>query len=206
MIRLKKKSKKKDKSANDFSPTDINSWVEESPIKRIMKNKQEYVELKEYGYLQLLEIQGKDLNSLGQAEVQRTLLNFHDWVTQFTSDWTIYTTNLPTNTEEQIAYQKRCLNECRKEMRECRDRRKYNQLLDREKILLSAIQTEEQIKKEIYNGEFILFLFAPSVKELDEVVRKARSYGSGEFFPEQITREKKIQILKQYNNMNDKLQ
>lgn len=205
MITFKKKRKKGSKSANDFEPTDINSCAELLPIKRIMQNKQEYLELKEYGYLQMLEIQGKDLNSLGKAEVQRTLLNYYDWLTQFNSDWTIYTTNLPTNTEEQISYQKRCLNECRKEMRECRDRRKYNQLLDREKLLLSAIQTEEQIKKEIYNGEFILFLFAPSVKELDEVVRKARSYGSGEFYPEKISREKKIQILKQYNNMNDKL-
>ncbi|MFP9032733.1 hypothetical protein [Enterococcus faecalis] len=54
-----------------------------------MQNKQEYLELKEYGYLQMLEIQGKDLNSLGKAEVQRTLLNYYDWLTQFNSDWTI---------------------------------------------------------------------------------------------------------------------
>ncbi|MCW1013450.1 hypothetical protein OJ586_11900, partial [Streptococcus anginosus] len=55
--------------------------------------------------------------------------------------------------------------------------KRYLQLEDREKLLQEQIQVEESIQKEIYNTEFILWLFASTTSELDELVRKAKSYG-----------------------------
>jgi len=201
ILQLKKKSNK----AEDQLFEDVNSWIDESPIKRIMNNKGEYIELAEGGFLQFMEITGKDIYSLGNAEVDRTLQNYYDWLTKFTPDWTVYTTTLPTNTDRQIAYLKQCLAECRKAIKDCRIERKYRQLLDREARLLSNIRVQEAIKKKIYNVEFILFLYSDTVKEMDEIVRKAMSYGNGDFVPKEITREKKETILTQYFNMNDKV-
>ena len=85
------------------------------------------------------------------------------------------------------------------------EERRYLQLKDREEWLISQIQTEENIQQEIYNTEFILWLFAPTTSELDELVRKAKTYGNNDFVPQEVTKTKKIQIIKQFNNMNEKV-
>lgn len=59
------------------------------------------------------------------------------------------------------------------------------------------------IQKQIYNSEFILFLYGKTVKELDDLVSKAMSYGNQDFVPKVISRSKR-QILEQINNMNEK--
>lgn len=182
-----------------------NEWVKISPIKRIQEKYPFAIELVENGYLQLLEIRGKDLYSLGREEMNQTLIHYFHWITDFSYDWTIYATTLPTDTTPQITYLKKCLSQCRMQMKECKSQRKYAQLQDQERILRINIQTEEQIKKEIYNVEFILFLFAPTVKELNELVKKAQAYGNGDFVPMEIKWEKKLQILKQFFNMHDKI-
>ncbi|MCR1897179.1 hypothetical protein NSA02_10220 [Ligilactobacillus murinus] len=61
------------------------------------------------------------------------------------------------------------------------------------------------IQKQIYNSEFILFLYGKTVKELDDLVSKVMSYGNQDFVPKVISRSKKEQILEQINNMNEKI-
>lgn len=199
----KQKGKEKYKDEKDYS--DVLTTIELLPFKRLMSNRQEYLELKDDCYMEILEIHGKDLSSLGNGEVQRTLLNYYAWLTDFNSDYTIYVTTLPTDTTNQINNLKHSLNKVREEMKEKHNERFYRQLQDREMILLNNIQIEEQIKEEIYNVEFFLFLFGNTAQELDELTRKAKTYGNGDFNPYPIPGSKKIQILKQYNSMNDKL-
>ncbi|NBH42122.1 hypothetical protein D3Z31_11300, partial [Lactobacillus murinus] len=67
------------------------------------------------------------------------------------------------------------------------------------------IKTELMIQKQIYNSEFILFLYGKTVRELDDLVAKAMSYGNQDFVPKVISRSKKEQILEQINNMNEKI-
>ncbi|VTS39050.1 Uncharacterised protein [Streptococcus porcinus] len=198
-------SKEKKKLYNqDFF--DLTSSVELLDVKSILNTKDEHISLVDYGYLQLLEIPGKDLGSLSHNEILRTIYNFEKWLTDFNSNIQIETTTLPTNTDSQIADMKRWLSIVRekKSLAEIGSRY-YNQLDDREARLLGSIQTEENIQKEIYNAEFILWLFAPTTTELDDLVRKAQSYGNNDFVPQKISRRKKEQILKQYNNMNEKI-
>lgn len=192
------------KSSTHNSNTN-NEWIKNSPIKRIQAKAPYAIELADGNYLQMLEIRGKDLYAMGESETNRTVLNYYNWLTDFNADWTIYSTTLPTDTSIQIDYLKKCLSACRDEMKRCRNHRLLAQLKDREHILRASIQTEEQIQKEIYNVEFILFLFSKKINELDDLTRKAKSYGSGDFLPQDISVEKKKQILKQFFNMNEKI-
>ena len=177
------------------------------PYYGLTSDERAYVKLKntDYGYMQIMELPSKDSHSLGNAEVEMAIGNFYTWLSSFTAEFTIESTKLPTDTSDQIAHQRRCLRRVEKQLREPVSERVYQQLLDRRNLLLEQIQVEEIVRSEIYNSEFLLFLFGKTIKELDETVRRARLYGNGDFVPEFINREKKIQILRQYNNFLEKL-
>lgn len=185
---------------------DLHSCVELLDVKSIIDNSQAYIQLVDYGYLQFMEIPGKDLGSLSYNEIRRTLDNFEKWLSDFNTDIQVQVTTLPTNTTSQITDLRHHLSQVRQsKARLLPDSRSYLQLQDREVWLLNHIQIEENIQQEIYNTEFILWLFAPTTTELDDLVRKAKSYGNNDFVPQDITRAKKEQIIKQYNNMNEKV-
>lgn len=198
--------RKQDKKKEKQEYFDLNSCVELLDVKSIIDNRQAYIQLVDYGYLQLMEIPGKDLGSLSYNEIKRTIDNFEKWLTDFNTDIQIETTTLPTNTDSQIMDLRHHLSLVRQEKAKLLPySRRYLQLLDRENWLRNEIQVEENIQQEIYNTEFILWLFAPTTTELDDLVRKAKSYGNNDFVPRDITRIKKEQIIKQFNNMNEKV-
>ncbi len=171
-----------------------------------MDNRGRYIELaNDRGYLQLLEIQGKDILNLGHEEQQITLLNYHNWLIQFQYDLEIYSTKLPTDTTRQVRYLTSCLNRTKAKLKKTNNQRIRAQLQDQKQILEQNIKTELMIQKQIYNSEFILFLYGKTVKELDDLVSKAMSYGNQDFVPKVISRSKKEQILEQINNMNEKI-
>lgn len=185
---------------------DLHSAVELLDVKNIINNHKAYIELVDYGYLQLMEISGKDLGSLSYNEVNRTLDNFEKWITDFNTNVQIEVTTLPTDTTTQIADLRHHLSLVRQEKAKLSpSSRRYYQLEDRERLLHNNMQVEESIQQEIYNTEFILWLFAPSTSEMDELVRKAKTYGNNDFVPQDISVAKKEQIIKQYNNMNEKV-
>ena len=185
---------------------DLHSAVELIDVKNIINNHKAYIKLVDYGYLQLMEISGKDLGSLSYNEVNRTLDNFEKWITDFNTNVQIEVTTLPTDTTTQIADLRHHLSLVRQEKAKLSPTsRRYRQLEDRERLLHNNMQVEESIQQEIYNTEFILWLFAPSTSEMDELVRKAKTYGNNDFVPQDISVAKKEQIIKQYNNMNEKV-
>ena len=186
--------------------SDFIEWLKIAPYKKIMDNRGRYIELANArGYLQLLEIQGKDIANLGHEEQQTTLLNYHNWLIQFQYDLEIYSTKLPTDTKRQIKYLTSCLNRTKAKLKKTSNQRTRAQLQDQKQILEQNIKTELMIQKQIYNSEFILFLYGKTVKELDDLVSKAMSYGNQDFVPKVISRSKKEQILEQINNMNEKI-
>ncbi|HEO8394874.1 TPA: hypothetical protein VBX43_000923 [Streptococcus agalactiae] len=198
--------RKQERKKGEQEYFDLHSCVELLDVKAIIDNRQAYIQLVDYGYLQLMEIPGKDLGSLSDNEIRRTIDNFEKWLTDFNTDIQIETTTLPTNTDTQMMDLRHHLSLVRQEKAKLLpDSRRYMQLLDRERILRQELQVEESIQQEIYNTEFILWLFAPTTTELDELVRKAKSYGNNDFVPQEITRVKKEQIIKQFNNMNEKV-
>ncbi|WP_019773943.1 hypothetical protein [Streptococcus sobrinus] len=185
---------------------DLHSTVEGLDTKAIMTTRKGYIDLVDNGYLQLMEIQGKDLDSLSEKETLRILLNFRLWLTRFTPDCQIETTTLPTNTDPQIKHLRHILSDVRKELKSVPEgSQRYLQLKDREEGLKVRIQVEQVIRKKNYNHEFILWLWGKTTEELDEVISKAKRYGNSGFLPRDIPRWKKFQIIKQYNNMNEKI-
>ena len=186
--------------------SDFIEWLKIAPYKKIMDNRGRYIELaNDRGDLQLLEIQGKDILNLGHEEQQITLLNYHNWLIQFQYDLEIYSTKLPTDTTRQVRYLTSCLNRTKAKLKKTNNQRIRAQLQDQKQILEQNIKTELMIQKQIYNSEFILFLYGKTVKELDDLVSKAMSYGNQDFVPKVISRSKKEQILEQINNMNEKI-
>ena len=192
---------KRHKEKNEFI-----SWLKIAPYKRIIDNKGQYIELADdRGYMQIFEIPGKDIDGLGEEEKQNTLVNYNTWLVQFQYGFSFYLTKLPTNTQKQIEYLQLCLYRNKQDLKKTSNPRIKAQLQDKIAILESNIQTEKQIQKEIYNSEFLLFLFGRSIKELDDITYKATSYGNMDFIPKVVTKDKKEQILEQFNNMNEKL-
>ncbi|MHB9782046.1 hypothetical protein ACXM1Q_004795 [Streptococcus sp. 10F2] len=198
--------RRQDRKLGNQEYFDLHSSVALLDVKGIIDNRQAYIQLVDYGYLQLMEIPGKDLGSLSYNEIKRTLENFEKWLSDFNTNIQIETTTLPTNTDTQITDLRHHLSRVREEKAKLfPDSDSYAQLDDREEWLRKEIQVEESIQQEIYNTEFILWLFAPTTTDLDELVRKAKSYGNSDFVPQEITKIKKEQILKQFNNMNEKV-
>lgn len=193
-------------SQYDQESIDVTSSIFDLDYKRIMPVRNEPIEMTDGSFMQLMSVSGKDLDTLSEAEVVRTLRNFETWLSTFTDDFQFLSTTLPTNTASQQTELRRHLSQVRTEKASVTPgSRRHLQLEDRERKLLENIHIEEQIQDEIYNAEFVLFLYGPTLAELEDTVRRAQSKGNNDFVPRHISREKKIQILKQYNNQNEKL-
>ena len=74
---LGRKQEKKKQNQEYF---DLHSCVELLDVKSIIDNRQAYIQLVDYGYLQLMEIPGRDLGSLSYNEIRRTIDNFEKMV------------------------------------------------------------------------------------------------------------------------------
>ena len=97
----------------EFENRDFLSTVELLDTKAILNNvKGQPIALENgySGYLQIMEVRGKDLNSLSDNERQRTIQNFRKWNSEITFDYMFESTTLPTDTSEQILESRRILN------------------------------------------------------------------------------------------------
>lgn len=185
---------------------DVSSSIFDLDYKRIVNTKDYPIEMVDGSYIQLMAIRGKDLDSLSEMAVVRTLISFEMWLSTFSADRQIVSTTLPTDTTSQQLDIKKHLSKVRTEKGQCSPRsRRYLQLEDREKKLMENLSFEEQIQNEMYNKEFVLFLYAPNLNELNRQVRLAMTKGNNDFVPYLLSKEKKYQILKQYNNQNEKI-
>ncbi|HEL0588535.1 TPA: hypothetical protein TVJ95_001166 [Streptococcus equi subsp. zooepidemicus] len=202
---MKRLGKKEDRSQRKrFGLT--KSTLELLAVKRILSQPPHYIQLKDDTYLELMEISGKDLDYLSESEIRRTLMNFETWLTSVHADIQVETTRLPTNTDPQIAHLRHHLEDVKMALGQpSLSERRQQQLLDRKQLLETKIRIEEQIKHEIYNAEFILWLFAPTITDMDTIVRKVQTSGNQDFVPEPIRLEKKKQLLTQFYNLSDSL-
>lgn len=184
----------------------IKSTLDLLAVKAIQSQTPHYIQLKDDTYLELMEISGKDLDYLSDSEIRRTLMNFETWLTSVHADIQVETTRLPTNTDPQIAHLRHHLEDVKMALGQpSLSERHEQQLLDRKQLLETKIRIEEQIKHEIYNAEFILWLFASTITDMDVLVRKVQTSGNQDFVPEPIRLEKKKQLLTQFYNLSDSL-
>ncbi len=84
------------------------------------------------------------------------------------------------------------------------EERKKAQLEYRREILIHNIIVDEIVGREQYNTEFFIWIYGNSLQELESYVNLSNTLSIG-FRPSPISVEKKEQILKQYNNLNERI-
>ncbi|HEN9415874.1 TPA: hypothetical protein ACQ0F8_001617 [Streptococcus agalactiae] len=154
------------------------------------------------GFMQMLEIQGQDVENVSEEERLNILGAYIQWLSSTTFSYKIYGTNLPTNTQLQIEDLVNCLNIVRRQLTnpDLADRER-GQLEQRKDILIQNIITEEMVSANQYNAEFFLWIITDTLDELENNVNLAQT-ATTDFVPQHITVEKKEQILTQFYNYN----
>lgn len=188
---------------------DFVSTVNLMDIKGILYNTRNNPLIMSYNYatyMQILEIRGKDLYRISKSELDRTIANFEGWLNQVNFDTTFYTTKLPTDTSEQVIEMNRLRNEVRRELNNLeRSEKELYQLQERQRLLENQLLAEEAVESELYNTEYLLFIFDDSIEGLQRKVNRVMTAGNNDFIPKLVSLEKKEQIYKQYNNQNEKI-
>ena len=158
-----------------------------------------------YGFIQILEIKGKDVEVLSISEQIDTISSYIQYLSGAIFDFTEQTTTLPTDTTTQIAEKRMILDTVVQQLLNPHlEERKKAQLEYRRDILIHNIIIDEIVGREQYNTEFFIWIYGRSLQELESYVNLSNSLSIG-FRPRPISIEKKEQILKQYNNLKERV-
>lgn len=155
------------------------------------------------GYLQIMEVYGKDIAALSDNERDGAILSFTQWLSGTPFDTQIQSTTLPTNTRIQIEELVRIQEQVRYDLLDpdLTDKERW-QLNQRADILATHILQLEVVAAVQYNTEFFIWIFGDTLEELESYTRLASSVSYG-FRPHVVSVSKKDQILKQYYNYNE---
>ena len=143
------------------------------------------------GYLDIFQIDSKDIYSLTDVETTMNIYNFIAFLRAYPFDIKLITMNFPVNTLKQQEFIKRKIKEC--------DNKKYYYELIEELEQLVYLESTRQ------NREFYIMIFIKDTEEKDSIKRTLfRSQNIAvQFIP--LTVEKKLKILFKLNNPNTKL-
>lgn len=157
-------------------------------------------------YMQILEVEGQDLGALSDEEQDRVVFNFTNFLIRYPYSLTFESTTLPTNTASQYGESNRIYREIVSQMSNPNiPTRIFRQLQDRLKILQNNMNMQEEVARILYNAEFLIIIHGDTPSELDKLVRACYSAGSAGFQPRIVSDKKKKQIIKQYNNPNERV-
>ena len=143
------------------------------------------------GYLDIFQIDSKDIYSLTDVETTMNIYNFIAFLRAYPFDIKLITMNFPVNTLKQQEFIKRKIKEC--------DNKKYYYELIEELEQLVYLESTRQ------NREFYIMIFIKDTEEKESIKRPLfRSQNIAvQFIP--LTVEKKLKILFKLNNPNTKL-
>lgn len=143
------------------------------------------------GYLDIFQIDSKDIYSLTDVETTMNIYNFIAFLRAYPFDKKLITMNFPVNTLKQQEFIKRKIKEC--------DNKKYYYELIEELEQLVYLESTRQ------NREFYIMIFIKDTEEKESIKRTLfRSQNIAvQFIP--LTVEKKLKILFKLNNPNTKL-
>ena len=143
------------------------------------------------GYLDIFQIDSKDIYSLTDVETTMNIYNFIAFLRSYPFDIKLITMNFPVNTLKQQEFIKKKIKEC--------DNKKYYYELIEELEQLVYLETTRQ------NREFYIMIFIKDTEEKKSIKRTLfRSQNIAvQLIP--LTVEKKLKILFKLNNPNTKL-
>ena len=179
---------------------------DKSEIKKVKKDKKvsskvtnmlPFLDIKEDYIIQkdevmnIIEIEGKDILSLTQNELERDINIFHAFYKTVKIDLKLVSMNFPVNTQKQ------------KDYIEYKLKKTNNKIY---KVFLKDKKNElEYLEKNKTNKEYYLFLFAPNVATLKSVESTLNRTIANALNIRTLTLEKKKLILYKLNNKNSKI-
>ena len=143
------------------------------------------------GYLDIFQIDSKDIYSLTDVETTLNIYNFIAFLRSYPFDIKLITMNFPVNTLKQQEFIK-------KKIKECDNKKDYFELIEELEQLVYLESTRQ-------NREFYIMIFIKDTEEKESIKRTLfRSQNIAvQLIP--LTVEKKLKILFKLNNPNTKL-
>lgn len=143
------------------------------------------------GYLDIFQIDSKDIYSLTDVETTLNIYNFIAFLRSYSFDIKLITMNFPVNTLKQQEFIK-------KKIKECDNKKYYYELIEELEQLVYLESTRQ-------NREFYIMIFIKDTEEKESIKRTLfRSQNIAvQLIP--LTVEKKLKILFKLNNPNTKL-
>lgn len=143
------------------------------------------------GYLDIFQIDSKDIYSLTDVETTLNIYNFIAFLRSYPFDIKLITMNFPVNTLKQQEFIK-------KKIKECDNKKYYYELIEELEQLVYLESTRQ-------NREFYIMIFIKDTEEKESIKRRLfRSQNIAvQLIP--LTVEKKLKILFKLNNPNTKL-
>ena len=143
------------------------------------------------GYLDIFQIDSKDIYSLTDVETTMNIYNFMAFLRSYPFDIKLITMNFPVNTLKQQEFIK-------KKIKECDNEKYYYELIEELEQLVYLESTRQ-------NREFYIMIFIKDTEEKESIKRTLfRSQNIAvQLIP--LDLEKKLKILFKLNNPNTKL-
>lgn len=143
------------------------------------------------GYLDIFQIDSKDIYSLTDVETTMNIYNFISFLRSYPFDIKLITMNFPVNTLKQQEFIK-------KKIKECDNEKYYYELIEELEQLVYLESTRQ-------NREFYIMIFIKDTEEKESIKRTLfRSQNIAvQLIP--LDLEKKLKILFKLNNPNTKL-
>lgn len=143
------------------------------------------------GYLDIFQIDSKDIYSLTDVETTMNIYNFIAFLRSYPFDIKLITMNFPVNTLKQQEFIK-------KKIKECDNEKYYYELIEELEQLVYLESTRQ-------NREFYIMIFIKDIEKKESIKRTLfRSQNIAvQLIP--LTVEKKLKILFKLNNPNTKL-
>ena len=143
------------------------------------------------GYLDIFQIDSKDIYSLTDVETTMNIYNFIAFLRSYPFDIKLITMNFPVNTLKQQEFIK-------KKIKECDNEKYYYELIEELEQLVYLESTRQ-------NREFYIMIFIKDTEEKESIKRTLFRSQNIAVQLITLTIEKKLKILFKLNNPNTKL-
>ena len=143
------------------------------------------------GYLDIFQIDSKDIYSLTDVETTMNIYNFIAFLRSYPFDIKLITMNFPVNTLKQQEFIK-------KKIKECDNEKYYYELIEELEQLVYLESTRQ-------NREFYMMIFIKDTEDKESIKRTLFRSQNIAVQLTPLTVEKKLKILFKLNNPNTKL-
>lgn len=161
------------------------------PIEDVVEDGKESFIKASYGYMNIYQIESKDVYSLNQDEIERHVHDFSNFLKFYQDDMKIVCMQFPVNTFEQQENIEKKIEITKNSM--------YVHFLNKR---LNELRFLEQNR---YNKEFFLFIYAKDLKSINEKQDLIFRISNDSIKINKIDFEKKLKILFKLSNQNSKI-